>query len=418
MAQYRWRLSLTYLSKGYTSKRFKPVTVHLTTKKKIVYWSILVILSVSSSLGVAETLLHLFPSESYSRGFLPEHPYKFDPYVGWIHKSNFAGTYVKDEFKVQFVTNSEGFRSDSEFISGDSDNKVIAVLGDSFVEALQVSEEATFPKVLEARLRERGIAQVQNYGVSNTGIVHYLQMYRYYASKHRPTFVIICIQPQNDFRNSSPTLEPAGELHPRYLLDNRGEVAEVLPFMQADVDSPGRTLARGVKYFLEQYSALYRLADFLEKRAELQEINSFPLDAYIYEEPWNKDFQEAWKYSSWALRQLIDAVRNDSAIPIVVLVPGSWTTSDKAWNSLEELYEGSGGKGRLDRDKTSRQIRELCGTMGVDFLDLTAEFREAYASGKMPHWEKDGHLTPLGHQIVADEILKELLGCITGGKCQ
>ena len=87
----------------------------------------------------------------------------------------------------------------------------------------------------------------------------------------------------------------------------------------------------------------------------------------------------------------MEDIRRDSAIPIMVLAPSNWTTLDEQWKSLEKLYDG---KGKLDRSKFMHKLREFATVHNVAFVDLTDDFRNAYAEGKSPHWKKDGHLDP------------------------
>ena len=46
--------------------------------------------------------------------------------------------------------------------------------------------------------------------------------------------------------------------------------------------------------------------------------------------------------------------------------------------------------------------------MQVDYLDLTDDFRHEPIIFIKPHWKIDGHLTPLGHELVAQAIYRKL----------
>ena len=167
-----------------------------------------------------EFFLRIFTSLNPWPGFyLSGQWLKRDLRVGLIHEPNFQGKIKSKEYEVNLVTNSEGFRSIQEYIVGNNENKVIAVLGDSFVEAAQVEEKNTFVKLLADKLKDEKVRQVQNYGVGSTGLVHYLQIYRYFTRNHHPQVVIISVFSENDFEDSSKYEDI---VPPKYELDKGG----------------------------------------------------------------------------------------------------------------------------------------------------------------------------------------------------
>src|SRR5262245_8741474 len=67
----------------------------------------------------------------------------------------------------QFRINSQGFRDDEDYVYAKPEGRHrVLVLGDSHTQGYEVRQEATFSKVLEQRLRARGM----NVEVLNTGI--------------------------------------------------------------------------------------------------------------------------------------------------------------------------------------------------------------------------------------------------------
>ena len=90
----------------------------------------------------------------------------------------------------------------------------IAVLGDSFTEALQVDEQDTFVKRLEAALSEdrscglrrnfSGAVEVLNFGVGAYGTGQELLTWRHLAKRYRPDLVILAVYPGNDFTDNEP----------------------------------------------------------------------------------------------------------------------------------------------------------------------------------------------------------------------
>jgi len=89
----------------------------------------------------------------------------------------------------------------------------VAVLGDSFIEAFQVSDEQTFCAQLERRLQDCSAltdrrVEVLNFGVSGYGTAQQLLMLRHYVWQYQPDVVVLAFFPGNDLRNNSAELEP------------------------------------------------------------------------------------------------------------------------------------------------------------------------------------------------------------------
>lgn len=375
-------------------------------RRKLFFAIAMSVMSLTFALILGELLVRTFVEEASTvHGYSPRWPYTFDPHVGWKHLPHQTIRYSRPEFEIAFSTNGEGFRSSAEFRTGDDDGtRVVAILGDSFVQAIQVEEDRTFVKLLENQLQRDGIDQVQNYGVSDTGVVHYLQMYRHYVRPHRPETVIVCIFAANDIRNSAPSPALNEFLRPQYLYDDEGSIVGVDSFRDEFIDPfTGNALVR----FLGRNVALYRLYRTVISRQRLQEglIEPFPIDAYAYEQPPRHDFEEAWRHALWSLEELVGAVLADGARPVVVLIPSNWTTVDRDWRRLEEMYDGAG---KLDRDRVSRTLGELGTALDVEFVDLTEPFAQAYSRGNPPHFRWDRHLTTTGHEITSLALLQRL----------
>lgn len=341
------------------------------------------------------------PELATIHGYSPSWPYEFDPFVGWKHVPDGTFEYRRPEFSTVFRTNAEGFRSSVEFASGDGGARVVAVIGDSFVQAIQVDEGRTFVKLAEAELRGHGIDQVQNFGISDIGIVHYLQLFRHYVAPHRPEAVVVCIFSENDIRNSAPDPALHEFLRPHYVYDEAGRILDVGPFTDELIEPYTGSVWRRT---LGRRSALYRLLVISRERSKLTEgwVSPFPVDARVLEVPRTAPFEDAWRHATWALSRLVAEIRAAGARPVVVLIPSNWTTHEASWHRVAATYRDGG---RLDRDRVARDLQQVVGELEVDYIDLTAVFRRAHARGEPPHFPGDRHLTPSGHRLVARELV-------------
>ena len=372
---------------------------------------------ILTALFIIELFLRLSGNRaSPELGYFPDHPYQADSYVGAIHRPNREGTYRRQEFEVNFRTNSEGFRSSGEFISG-AEHPVIAIIGDSLTEALQVDEESTFSILLQNTLREGENqnfnftdGQVQNYGVSGQGFIQYLQMYRYYVRPHQPKIVVIVVFPLNDFRNSSPTLEAVPWMRPAYQVDEDDTITEILPFtVPVIIEDEPRSTSEGIRRWAQRHLAIYRLLVTEQEESVLQGEGRFPIDYFIYESPWRPEHEQAARYSEWALRNLIAEIREDDALPVVILIPDKIISSDAAWQDLLEQYKALETDRQLDRLRINQFLYRLLAELDVTFLDLTDDFLQADRDGKRLFWQYDGHLNEQGHELVATELYQTII---------
>jgi hypothetical protein len=131
---------------------------------------------------------------------------------GWSRAEGSA--YVK--------VNSRGLRDREHALPKPSGVYRIAVLGDSYAEALQVGLEETFWWQLARRLEACGFQpgkriEAVNFGVSGYGTAQQLVTLRLRAWDYAPDLVLLAFFPGNDVRNNSRALEREKE-RPFFLL--------------------------------------------------------------------------------------------------------------------------------------------------------------------------------------------------------
>jgi lysophospholipase L1-like esterase len=103
----------------------------------------------------------------------------------------------------EFRINAQGFRDDQNYeYEKPAGRRRILVLGDSITEGYEVRQNSTFAKVLEHRLREKGIdAQVMNTGVSGFGTAEELMFLEHEGVKYHPDAIVVAFF-ANDFEDN------------------------------------------------------------------------------------------------------------------------------------------------------------------------------------------------------------------------
>ncbi len=108
--------------------------------------------------------------------------------------------------------NAAGFRGALPSLLPADDTLRIAVLGDSFTEGLQVDEQQTWVRILEAQLNRSSDcpllqgrqAELLNFGVGGYTTGQALLTWRFQARAFHPNLVILAIYPGNDFSDNEP----------------------------------------------------------------------------------------------------------------------------------------------------------------------------------------------------------------------
>lgn len=177
------------------------------------YWPIARICLVSIS-GVILFILFLefiffrfiFPVPNYP---YPRHTIESSDDVVRYDQSNMnfsRGVYRKgflSEIKASYRINTEGWNSSKEYFEQKNGKKRIAIIGDSYVDALEVDYNKSFAEILEYDLKtdvNRNV-EVYRFGIAYASLSQYLQMMRYVKEKYHPDIYIIAIV-HNDFLES------------------------------------------------------------------------------------------------------------------------------------------------------------------------------------------------------------------------
>lgn len=175
-----------------------------------------VLVSVVVSLLMAEIILRV-AGYSYPVFYAP------DEQRGWSLRPGMAGWYRKEN-DVYVRINSEGLR-DREHSKPKPDGTLrIAVIGDSYAEALQVPLEDAFWMVLERRLKECGNmaardVEVINFGVSGYGTAQELITLREKVWDYSPDLVLLAVTTNNDVTDNSRALKKTDEI-PYFIYQN------------------------------------------------------------------------------------------------------------------------------------------------------------------------------------------------------
>jgi hypothetical protein len=170
---------------------------------------LVVLVSLLVGLLIAEAALRL-------AGFTYPVFYTTDEARGYALKPDMEGWY-RQEGEAYVRINSEGLRDREHTKAKPADTVRIAILGDSYAEALQVPVEDAFWSVLERKLGECGAfggkkVEVINFGVSGYGTAQELITLRQKVWQYSPDIVMLAVTTNNDIVDNSRALKKTDEI--------------------------------------------------------------------------------------------------------------------------------------------------------------------------------------------------------------
>ena len=165
------------------------------------------VIAVSLAFALAGTILELglrLAHVSYPSYYTP------DPHVASRLRPGTRGWWTK-EGHAWFEVNSLGMRDQPRTIEKPAGVYRIAVLGDSYMEAAQVSLQQSFTQQLQHNLNglkciEGRQIEVLNFGVSGYGTAQELQMLKHHVWQFQPDEVMLAFLPSNDVRDNCKAL--------------------------------------------------------------------------------------------------------------------------------------------------------------------------------------------------------------------
>ncbi len=370
------------------------------------FFPLLFLLTLTACLLVAEATVRIFWS--------PDHPrqprrYEFDPQVGIIHvpgpyrlpfRRCVGGQSECEDVSVNFTINDQGFRGTN--FRDPAGHPLVAVMGDSMIEAAQIDDDKTACRILEESLRQEFDAEVRNLGISSAGLVHYYARWRKYVASMRPDVLIIATLGINDFRNCSTSLERFLAMRPHYN-ESAGGKREVSFEPAPNPHSRLRRLAASLYEPLETVRFFRWLKEARKETAEMDAGGLFP-DFRIYEDPPAPEYAEAASLGQQYLERLIkEAIASGSRV-IVVYLPWSGEAIDAEWVGLAAKYQQSGQAARAIRNRPEQLIRKTAEAAGARFVSFS-EFVRSLPPERLPalwHIKTDSHLTEEGNRMLAE----------------
>lgn len=347
-----------------------------------------------------------------SQALLPSINYwQTDSITGWKHTPNFSGAFNGPGFKAKVRFNDEGFRDVDRKLERDDGALRIAMLGDSFVEALQIDQENVLTSVLEGKLNSVIKSEVMNFGVSSFGTANEYLTYEAYVKKYHPDLVIIvfCI---NDFVDNDELLSshrPCIDLMkhgPYFSFTANGDIAvkKFTPYNKGIFKS----VFSKVKILSFLRNIYYRW------KVTHADMRSFHTDEIgLYSDKYTNEIKNCVSLTEAVLKKFLLTIISDGSIPIVCLSYPSYVV-DPYHRDL--LMQRGFDLSKIDVNKPFDIIKKLCDSLNVDVVDIREMQLQIYKFTSQGLFLKEGHWNENGHKIMAGAIEREIIPKINGYK--
>jgi hypothetical protein len=342
-----------------------------------------------------------------------------DPVLGAAHIPGARGHYLSEgESWIQI--NSEGMRGPEVSVQKPVGTYRIALLGDSYVEGMQVPFEKTVGEVIAGRLSElRGSSvEVLNFGVGGYGSTQELLTLQHTVWKYSPDLVLLAVTTGNDISDNYRPLKRVGYV-PYYVF--RGKDLVVDTSFRKSYEYLDRSIWKGrLVLGLIQHSRLFQLLNQVRylRRAEQRQRgrdaatpDGPELAEHLYlPPPPNSDWQKAWSVTEGVLRLVRNECRSrHTPLAIVTLTNGIQVHPD-----LEEREKLRRRLKVNDLYYPDRRLADFGTRESIPVLNLApsmarqAEERHIFFHGFDGHLGK-GHWNQEGHRL-AGELIASWIG--------
>jgi lysophospholipase L1-like esterase len=387
---------------------------------------LLVLLSVGITFFALEILVRFLPPP-YGPDTGPI--FSCDHSLGWIGAPNFDGVLEDVNFQQKLVFNSLGMHDTEHALEKPSHTFRILMLGDSFVHAVQVSEETSAHQVLENGLNEQKQTgsfsfEIISGGVVNWGTNQQLIYYREQGRCFQPDLVLLMFYLGNDFSDNLPgnvlTIKGfncyapyfalcEGKLNPDPLIYAPG-----ISSLQ-DNCSPARRILVNSLGWLYQHSRLYQQIEplLITNRPRREFGQAYPQAfSALYLPNDEAELEQAWQVTLATMTQLQQEVEADgSQLAVALISPEIIIHLGLLSPAEQEVFlKDNPDFAKAQVDRPNRRLAEFLNRQKIPFVDLTTPMIEHLAANSIPlYLLGEGHWTVEGNRVAADVLVQWLI---------
>lgn len=328
--------------------------------------------------------------------------------LGHFHVPGHRGWLKSSEFTTFVEISPLGLRDRRTTYAKPPGTFRVLLLGDSYLEGVQVDQRETVAEQLERLLNETSPVPVEviNAGVAAYGTGQEVLLFEHEAHRYQPDLVVLLFYVGNDVKNNSYALElPGGKrelaLKPYFELDRDGELRLLAG------PPPARPnaligLLRGCCWAYNMLEGnLFAQLGPAFRREDIEAVGGARnWLREVYDTDPDGNWRRAWQITEALLGRLRDDARDRGAPFVLVGVPDWRALDHDVWRRAIEgnrrLTSGASPDAPTDR------LGEVAARLGTPYLNLLPRFRQATAAGGGPYYlALDGHWNAAGPALAA-----------------
>lgn len=360
----------------------------------------------NSILSFAILLVICFLGEGIVRllGVIPAEAswYQMDASLGWVLRPGSIGE-QRQEGRAEVRVNSQGFRGPEVEYRRAPNVYRVAVLGDSFVEAFQVSDHDSFTRVAEKKLASCPAllgrkVEILNFGVRGYGTAQEVLLQERVLERFHPEVLVLGFFAGNDLYNNHPLLNPTNpELSPFYLPQSKSFTQPLKKPWTILLSL--RNSSALVQLVWRSFSAFEESPARL-RQAELQkQLGETYQDWLVYRSESIPEMNESWSLTEELLRIFHRRSAESSVESLLLYVPGAIELHPE--KSIQEGFQKAFSLSGLDGPE--QRVEQIAREEGLEFFSLAAALRPLVEEEKLylygfpntklgiGHWNENGH---------------------------
>lgn len=369
--------------------------------------------------------------------------YSLDQSRGYALRPQAEGWYRK-EGEAYVRINSDGLRDQEHSLSKPPDTLRIAVLGDSYPEALPVSLDESFWRVMGKKLQDCDTfpgkkIEVLNFGVSGYGTAQELLTLREQVWKYSPDIVMLAVTTSNDITDNLRALKKTDEIpyftyrDSQLTLDDSFKNSRTFRVRQSVISRFGRWLRdhsrvvqattqahHGFKVLLSSWRAgrsqenlpsapADQTPETGQKSDLLSRSEELGTDNLVYLEPANAVWNDAWIVTEKLILEIRNEVISRGAKFVVVTL----SNGPQVLPNPESREAFRRRFGISDLFYPDNRIKSQCLREGIPVLTLAPELQEyAQRNNVFLHGFGEnignGHWNATGQRVAGELIAKKI----------
>jgi hypothetical protein len=325
-----------------------------------------------------------------------------------------------DEFEFTATINPDGFRGPALSLKKPEGVRRLLILGDSLVLGWGVNDDQMFTRILDREMNNGGkrVEIMTAAGGSLSPLVYYVMLKKRLLD-YAPDVVVVFLNyadlredysfKENIIRDENNAIVDINPLYVDGRLDwwrwlrNR---CEFCSFTYNKIARPLRQMqALGFWNYVSIKLEGRRVRDAIyESAGARSERPSIELDAYfmLRENADAEEVRQYWGETAGHLSSIQELLKERNIPMILALLPQGIQAGPTQWSKGRVLWGFEAGK-IYDSPLMVELIQSYARDRGIAFVNLTPPFRQA--ADRPLFYDKDGHMRPSGHEVLARALL-------------